>query len=221
MGSPDCKPPSIEPALRYCSALIDLLGIFEPQTNAVVYERPLSAAIDAYLANPVVQQALGRGLRCRLQRGQPLPPGLLPEGSGRSALLADMILLAEVMSELMDCPAVGLRLEVLDKAMCPRFHVDRVGIRMLCTYRGAGTEYLQGRAADRHFLGGAGSGLPDASSGLICDPAGIERLPPGAIVLLKGSAWQGNAAYGAIHRSPEASGDVLPRVLLALDAIWE
>ncbi len=221
MGSPDCLPPSIEPGLLHCDALLDLVSIFEPHTNAVVCQRPLSAAIDAYLASPAVLQALGRGLRCRLQRGQPPQPGLLPEGSGRSALLADMILLAEVMAELLDCPAVGLRLEVLDKPMCPRFHVDRVGIRMLCTYRGAGTEYLHGSAADRSLLGAAASGGPDVSSGLIRNPAGVERLPAGAIVLLKGSAWPGNGGYGAIHRSPECAGHVLPRVLLALDAIWE
>ena len=55
--------------------------------------------------------------------------------------------------------AVGLRLEIIERAMCPRFHVDHVGIRMLCTYRGPGTEWLDDEAADRNFLGARGSGL--------------------------------------------------------------
>jgi hypothetical protein len=112
-----------------------------------------------------------------------------------------------------------LRLEVIHRAMCPRFHVDRVGIRLLCTYRGPATEWLDDRFADRTRLGVNGHGLSDEESGLIRDPAAVHRVPPFAIVLLKGDLWPGNAEQGLIHRSPAPLDDEAPRVLVALDAI--
>ncbi len=48
---------------------------------------------------------------------------------------------------------VGLRLRVLDKAMCPRFHVDHVPVRLITTYAGVGSEWLAEGAMDRRQLG--------------------------------------------------------------------
>ncbi|MEZ0288780.1 MAG: DUF1826 domain-containing protein, partial [Methylophilus sp.] len=45
------------------------------------------------------------------------------------------------------------------------------------------------------------------------------QAPQQALVLLKGSLWQGNQQAGAIHRSPPMPADAT-RVVLALDAIW-
>ncbi len=103
-------------------------------------------------------------------------------------------------------------------AMCPRLHVDRVGIRMLCTYRGPGTEWVDDAAVDRRFLGAASGGKPDEVSGLLRPGHRIERVPPFAVALLKGSLWQGNGGRGIVHRSPGV-GEGL-RVLVALDAGW-
>ena len=219
MGSADFPLPYAEPALRRCSEVLDLTRIFETDTNVVLLERAPLAAVSTYLALPEVQRGLGSGLRRKLGPDESLPASALPDAPGREALLADIAWQAELMRELLDCESVGLRLEVLRKPMCPRFHVDRVGIRMLCTYRGTGTEYLHGGAADRARLGLAG-GASDESSGLIVNANGIVRVPQHAITLLKGSAWPGNAALGAIHRSPAVLEQDMPRVVLTLDAIW-
>jgi hypothetical protein len=42
--------------------------------------------------------------------------------------------LVTVFCELFDLQTVGLRLGMLDKAMCPKFHVDHVPCRLVCTY---------------------------------------------------------------------------------------
>ena len=52
--------------------------------------------------------------------------------------VVDLDGLAELYVDLLGGDAVGLRLEVIECAMCPRFHVDHVGIRMLCTFCGPG-----------------------------------------------------------------------------------
>lgn len=109
---------------------------------------------------------------------------------------------------------------MVNRAMCPRFHVDHVGIRLLCTYRGPATEWLEDACADRSKLGPAPPDVSDENSGVVLNPAGIHRAAPYAIVLLKGSRWQGNEGRGIIHRSPIVPSNTVPRVLLSLDALW-
>ena len=219
MGGADFQVPRAEPALRRYTSLLDLTRIFDADTNALVLEREPLSAISAYLALPEVQRGLGTGLRRKLGPDESLPATVLPDAPGREALLVDITWQAELMRDLLDCESVGLRLEVLRKPMCPRFHVDRVGIRMLCSYRGSGTEYLDGAQANRGRLGQAGGGT-DEGSGLIVNAEGVVQVPLHAITLLKGGAWPGNAAHGAIHRSPAVIEQDMPRVVLALDAIW-
>lgn len=219
MGAPEPRSTSAEPRLHRCAELTELTTIFEPDCNAAVLPRTLPEALTRYLDDPRVHALLGNGMRTRVRCNQTLPAETLPATPGREALLDDIRGLTEIMGDLLDCDHVGLRLEVLRKAMCPRFHVDRVGIRLLCCYRGNGTEYLQGSHADRSKLGHAAVS-DDEDSGLILDAAGIHRAPRYAITLIKGAAWPGNAEHGAIHRSPQVLPDDAPRIVLALDAIW-
>ena len=194
-----------------------LAAIFETEAELCLYRRPPDADIAGYLSRAGREGRLGLGWRLVLTPGEThdLPLVDLP---GRAALQADIGWLCELYATLTGCPRVGARLEVLSQAMCPRFHADRVGLRLLCCYQGPGTEWLPDAAADRSRLGAAAQGLPDEQSGLILDAAAIGRAPPFSVLLLKGSQWPG-ARGGAIHRSPPPAPDQ-PRVLLALDAIW-
>lgn len=197
-----------------------LAEIFDPGCRIAVWRRAPPAGVDDYLA--ALTGRLG-ALACR--QTVTVSDGaaaftFLPVASGREAFAAELAVLAELFGDLLGCERVGLRLEVLDKAMCPRFHVDRTSIRLVCTYRGPGTEWLCEHAADRSRLGGAAAGLPDACSGLIRDQAGIGSAGRCDVVLLKGSLWQGEVGPGAIHRSPALPPGQGPRVLLAMDAVW-
>ncbi|MGF1547717.1 MAG: DUF1826 domain-containing protein [Thiotrichales bacterium] len=199
----------------------DLTTIFDPAVQVCWFARTPDSALTEYLAQAAAAGRL-RGSERRVVTTDRAPEFAgLPALPGAADLQRDAAWLAEIYAALLGCPALGLRLEVLERAMCPRFHVDRVGIRMLCTYRGPGTEWLDERCADRRWLGQAGHGKGDAESGLILDPAGIGRAPPFAVVLLKGALWQGNTGRGAIHRSPAVAAGEAPRVVLALDAIWQ
>ncbi len=66
----------------------------------------------------------------------------LPDGEGRQLLVQDLALLTEIFCDLLGSPAVGLRRARIENAMCPKWHIDRVPIRLLCTYEGPGTEWL-------------------------------------------------------------------------------
>ena len=103
--------------------------------------------------------------------------------------------------------------------MCPRFHVDRVPVRMICTYEGPGTEWLPERAINREKLGSGACGHTDETSGLILDSAAIQSIPSYAIALLKGELWEGNEGRGAVHRSPGTTPRYPRRLLLTLDLL--
>lgn len=208
-------------ATRSCAIADDPLGltrIFDPEIQLAQWRRPA----DPVIADWLVAHAgdLGSGLRQVLTPGQRPDLGRLPSGDGRDALAADIALQAEILGELLDAASIGFRLEVVGKAMCPRLHVDRVGIRLLCTYRGPGTEWVEEAAVGRRFLGAASGGQPDETSGLLLPGHRIETIPPFSVALLKGSLWQGNGGRGIVHRSPAVAADEAPRVLLAMDADW-
>lgn len=202
---------------------IDLLDIFTQTQQITVVERPSDIRITQYLQQ--ASSAVGRGFQLTVAASQfvseqVLTQRLLPNHVGRDALLADLDLLAHLYIDLIGCPRIGLRMEVLHSAMCPKFHVDRTGIRLLCTYTGLGTQWLDDQYADRSKLGGHNVSLSDIDSGLILHPKGIHQAPVFAITLLKGSLWQGNQQRGVIHRSPPVTAGQT-RMVIAIDALWE
>lgn len=207
-------------AIRQVAELAEPVCVFDPEVQVVCLKREPNRPIARSLDDLVCAGTLGTGFRIALPADDPLGENVLPGLAGHGALRKDVALLLQLYADLLGCPAVGLRFEVLERAMCPRFHVDRAGIRLLCTYRGPATEWLDDAWADRSKLGGGANRLSDEASGLMCDPARVGRAEPFDLVLLKGCAWPGNELLGAIHRSPAVPTEVTPRVLVAIDALW-
>jgi len=199
-----------EAALVRCTQFNELTRIFDPDVNAVVLPRSADPQIDSWLAQQAGNSEQERGFRVRVNAGDSVSPYLFhKQDAGSAALREDIRALAELLCDLIDTPRAGVRLEVMHKAMCPRFHTDQVGIRLLCTYRGPGTEYLD-QAAGHDVINGVRNEPEEGA---------IVHVPPYAILLLKGANWQGNAGHGAIHRSPALDAGQAPRVLLAIDGI--
>ncbi|WP_156905227.1 DUF1826 domain-containing protein [Neptunomonas japonica] len=126
----------------------------------------------------------------------------LPDLAGQHSFIEDLILLLEMYSCLFDLDEVGLRSQVLDRAMFPRFHTDKLGCHLVTTYHGQGTEWLQNCDTERSKLGAGNKGLSDKKSGLFTHAASIQQVSEGDIVLLKGDDWFANDGLGAVHRSP-------------------
>lgn len=206
--------------IRQVADPVDLVCVFEPEVQVVCLRREPNLFVQRSLDDLARAGALGTGFRIALSAAGPLDAGALPDLPARGPLQADIALLLELYADLVGCPSLGLRVEIVERAMCPRFHIDRVGIRLLCTYRGPATEWLDDVWADRSKLGGGSSRLPDEASGLMRDPARVVRAEPFDVVLLKGCAWPVNELRGAIHRSPTVPTHMAPRVLVSIDALW-
>jgi hypothetical protein len=119
---------------------------------------------------------------------------------------------------LFDTNKVGLRLSVLDKAMCPRFHFDRVPCRLVTTFSGIGTQWLPNNKINMNKLGHGSGGKSDEESGLITTEADIQSLACGDVALLKGDTWEGNEGSALVHRSPPLKTDEY-RLLMTVDFV--
>jgi hypothetical protein len=195
------------PTWRRVSELADLVEIFDPGLQVCSWQREIDPAIGTYLSGLVqagelqVIETLSPAAQPRLES--------LPAELGRASLMDDLAMLREVVCELLGCSEVGLRLARVGHAMCPGWHVDRVGIRLVCTYQGPGTQWLDSHNVEGHGL----------HSGRLEEGTVIQAVP-GEVVLLKGALWQGNDAFGAVHRSPELAPDAALRTLVTLDPLW-
>ncbi|MDD5115241.1 MAG: DUF1826 domain-containing protein [Methylobacter sp.] len=199
--------------------LADLSTIYEPNINMCVVERPIDKAVETFMGHLLP----GRNEVSFVENIEPtafdffclIPQlGHLP---GYRELCLDIARLANLFSDLFDLKRVGLRLRTLDHPMCPRFHVDSVTCRLVCTYGGVGTQWLEDAYVDRSKLGQISAGLKDEQSGLILDLDAIHTMPAYAVGLLKGNAWEGNEQRGAVHRSPQVTKAWSRRLLLTLD----
>lgn len=119
------------------------------------------------------------------------------------ALAEDAALLAEHYCAAMDLACFELRLEVVRTDSCRKFHADYVTARLITTYVGEGTDWLDEANAARVAAGQ--------------QPQRINRLAPFDVGLFKGKL---GTEHPAIHRSPpiaDTTGGA--RLLLVLNPV--
>ncbi|KAF1054599.1 MAG: hypothetical protein GAK43_00790 [Stenotrophomonas maltophilia] len=116
---------------------------------------------------------------------------------GAALLCSDLHWLVEAFACLTGAQRIGMRLRGLDRAMCPRWHVDHVPLRLITTYVGLASLWS-----------------PDSEP----DAATLEAhsLAAGDVGLFKGEKWSGNEGRGILHRSPSPQPGE-QRLLLTLD----
>jgi len=198
-------------SVRVVDDVVDMSGIYDDPVNIVVLRRSLLATVAA--------EALGVLGDPHFRKMIAIPPNdrgrsrLNESLAGLPALAADIAFWAEVLGELTGCDLVGVRLERVTAAMCPRFHTDKVPLRVVSAFAGAGTEFVGTQDVDRGWLGHTGG-----AAGLLVPTEKVRRAASGDVVLLKGEAWPNNAGRGAVHRSPAASL-YAPRLVLTLDPL--
>lgn len=124
-----------------------------------------------------------------------------PQGPEREHLIEDMAALTDVFCDVMAAPLIRLRLDRVTTNACRRFHIDAVRARLVCTYRGTGTQY------------GAST---DGTA-----PGRVFTVPTGAPILLRGTLWPEQPHAGLLHRSPPIEGSGETRLVLVLDPIFD
>ncbi|MET1076979.1 MAG: DUF1826 domain-containing protein [Pseudomonas sp.] len=190
-----------------------LSEVLHDRVNLAVWQRPLPAPLQAFAraalhsGRPLAES---RVLEVEQGRVWDLDRLLVAQRTlpGHGAFLADLAWLLSAFAWLLDARRIGLRVRSLQQAMCPRFHVDQVPLRLITTYAGLGSQWLPEGSIDRQRLGDP---LAEPSA-----PELIENSRTGDVLLAKGEKWLGNEGAGLIHRSPpQCVGQA--RLLVTLD----
>ena len=195
-----------------------LAEVYQENANIAIWQRELSDDLKA-CAGAVLASKHGCEISMRVtphDTATRIDEALHNPLTG--ALSREIAELVDMFCCLFGLKYAGLRLTALTRAMCPRFHVDKVPCRLVTTYAGAATEWLPHVCVDRSKLGAGSQGRPDSESGLYSSKSEIEQLSIGDVALLKGELWEGNETGGLVHRSPAVlAGE--SRLLLTLDMI--
>ncbi|MGB0678868.1 MAG: DUF1826 domain-containing protein [Polyangiales bacterium] len=200
-------------SLRFVDDVADLVSVFDDGVSVVTLSRPVVPALAEEASRFASLAAVPKRLFVRTDAGTlPCVGDALLDAPH---LRAEILFASELLRDVTGCEEVGVRIAQLDRAMCPRFHVDRVTLRVVCTMAGCGTQFVSNDDVDRSRLGHAASDTTDEASGLLCVSGCIRHAQPFDLVFLKGEAWTDNAGRGAVHRSPAVHA-VSPRVVMTL-----
>ncbi len=122
-----------------------------------------------------------------------------PQCEERAYLAGDIAALAFIFADVMQTEYLQLRLDIVKTDFYREFHIDAVTARLVCTYRGPGTQYC-----------------------LSCDgstPANVLAVPTCAPIVLRGTHWPVSPPCDFLHRSPPIEGTGKTRLVLALDPV--
>jgi hypothetical protein len=191
-------------------------AIHDPGVNLCLWQRPAQPSISQELSS--LQASTMPDVRCSTSPNtfvNDVRTLLQQQGLDPSAFkswLSDLCQLAKLYFSISGNRDVTIRLVATNEDDCPRFHVDHSQLRMLCTYRGPGTEWLTDEQVDR---AAQSSGASNQAIIRFGKPRDFE---PFWVGIMKGNAYPGNAGRGLVHRSPQISGTGKTRVLFCLDS---
>ncbi|MEM7290773.1 MAG: DUF1826 domain-containing protein [Pseudomonadota bacterium] len=124
-----------------------------------------------------------------------------PDCPERQLLVDDASALAAIFGDIMPSSHLQLRLDVIKSNACRKFHIDAVTARLICTYRGSGTQY----------------GISTNGA----EPKRVFSVPTCSAMLLRGTLWPEEPKSGLLHRSPPIEGTGETRLLLVLDPVMD
>ena len=192
--------------------------IYKPDINLAICARKPSAELVEF-AHSVCRHDFG--ITLSLTDGHKLDTQMekhLRNLPGYRVWIEDVAYWIDAFQCLFGVDAIGLRLRTLNTAMCPRFHVDNIPVRMVTTYGAIGSEWLANADVDRTQLGLRANNQSDREVNLYRGDAAVRRLPPFSVALMKGDSWQDNDGRGLVHRSPALTAHQR-RLLLTLDIV--
>lgn len=124
-----------------------------------------------------------------------------PHGPEQERLIDDIAALSVVFAEVMKTDFLRLRLAKVSGNACRKFHKDAMTARLICTYRGSGTQY----------------GVSNHQGELV----DVFSAPTGSPIILHGNVWPPRPDTCLLHRSPPIEGSNETRLVLVLDAVTQ
>ena len=194
--------------IETCEAAEGLGAITRPDVELVIWRRPLPQCLQIWLER--LDTTLLPDIRVLVQPKdlvRAMEPLLnecgLPKGEMRALLVWDIDNLVSAFARVARTDLVDVRLESVNGDACWRFHRDCVTARLLTTYLGPATEWVQPRHAEAALRAQKRFKGP------------IEHLSAHDVAIFKGSC--AGSGGGIVHRSPPIAGTGRTRLLLCLN----
>lgn len=189
-----------------------LADIYQPVVDFAIWQRKLEASLEHDIARLMMKhQRFSFRVVLRPEEVSEWLTAQWP-GSYLEIFQTDVQKLVTMFADLFDLTHVGMRLELVEKTLCPLFHVDKVMARLVTTYHGAATEWLSEDNLNRQAL------KLRNHEHVMRDSAKLQAAEAGDVLLFKGQEWSPGKVEGVVHRSAQASSDSR-RLLLTLDLV--
>ena len=177
-------------------------AIHEADTDAVIWNRDVPGFVQSALDEIPPERMLGARFHVPVEKvGHCITPLLDKWGIGDPVigewLVSDVQHLADAFASIVNVSRLLLRVEWTRDDACRKFHRDNVTARLICTYRGPGTEF----------------GVANADGA----PRSVDRVPTGSAILLKGKKWSATCDQTIVHRSPPIEGTGASRLVVVID----
>lgn len=194
--------------IRTCKTRASLSSINKDDTELVIWRRSFSSGFKDWINNANANNLPDfRILINPSDLRRAIEPLLdlcdLKANKMRGQLIEDINGLVIKFAEITQSNAVDVRLQGINNDSCWKFHRDVVQTRLLTTYRGPATEWVQKEHAEQAILDQLNFKGP------------IEKLGEGDVAIFKGSFTTPD--QGIVHRSPSIAGKGITRLLLCLN----
>jgi hypothetical protein len=194
--------------IRICKTRAGLNSINKTGTELVIWKRSFSSSFQDWINDTDVENLPDvRILINPFELRPALEPLLelcgLKVDNIRDQLVNDIKGLVNLFAQVTQSNAVDVRLQRITNNACWKFHRDVVKTRLVTTYRGPSTEWVQHAHAEQAILEQLNYRGP------------LEHLGDGDVAIFKGSRTHANR--GIVHRSPSIAGTCTTRLLLCLN----
>jgi hypothetical protein len=197
-----------------------LFAIGTTGVNLSIWQRPASppclAAINALLSAPYevaldLDPAENEKIKASVNS---LVRGRCDPASAR-ALAEDIGSLVGLFCGVADTHHARVRLERVEDDGCGLFHADTLRLRMLCTYAGPGTEWIENDNARYDQLGSRGRSIQEANRAIVVDEEKIRHIAPWHVAVFSGRLREDTLPL--IHRSAPVRSEKDYRIRLCID----
>ena len=195
--------------------LFDLSLIRQPDVNLVCFKRPVDDDIEIFVRSLIQQSFHGINTSvhsasvANLIHEQLDPFGLYTPG--KMKLAQDILKITQAFFSVVQTDRAKLILKIVADDACRKFHTDAYDLRLLCTYVGKGTEWIEDQYVNRKKLA---SGTNEE---IIKDSSRIQRMQPFEVAVLKGEISSRPKCKGIVHRSPPIQYTGEKRLILRID----
>ena len=189
--------------------VVDLAKIYKNEFSLGIWEPPISQKREQY-AKQMAQKEFSF---VKIVKPDTVHEALsfLPEGVGKQETQQWVAYLVDLFATLFGLDDVGLRIASHQRPMCPKFHFDRIGVRLVHSLYGKGSEWVEHPLfLQSDKITKIDPWIKKAEADKILQ---IFEAPSGAVALMKGANWK-EGTPPVIHRSPQHDQC---RVVLTLD----